>query len=147
MVSNSVIRADGPQRSLVSDARRFSLGWRAWFWLLLAVNLVGPLFFLSHPEAWVVVLGYALSAAVMVPLHRRMGWVRLLGVAHFPWLVILPWLTARLAAGGPMGALGAWLVAVLAVDGVCLIIDAVDVGRYLAGERRPLVAGARERSR
>lgn len=139
MVSNRTIRKAGPRRSLVTDAGRFSLGWRVWFSLLLAVNLVAPLFFLSHPEAWTVVLGYALSASVMVPLHRRMGWVRLLGVAHFPWLAVLPWLAIRLAANEPTGAFGAWLVTVLAVDGACLLLDVVDVGRYLAGERRPLV--------
>ena len=142
MVSTRTIREAGRRRSLVTDARRFSVGWRAWFWLLLAVNLVAPLFFLSHPEAWTVVLGYAVSAAVMVPLHRRMGWVRLLGIAHFPWLAILPWLAVRVAASGPTGAFGAWLAAVLAVDGACLVLDAVDVGRYLAGERRPLVSSS-----
>lgn len=125
--------------SLVRDARRFPVGWRIWFQILLGVNLVAPLFFLEHPEAWAVLAGYVLSAGVIVPLHRCRGWVRLLGTGHFPWLVILPWIGLRMTVTEPSGAFGAWLVAVLVVDGICLAIDAVDVVRYLAGERRPVV--------
>jgi hypothetical protein len=128
-----------PKRnSLVADARTFQPGWRVWMGLLVVVNLVAPLFFLAHPVAWAVLGCYLVSAVVILSLHRRLGWVRLLGVGHFPWLVLLPWVWFHLRSGEPTGAQALWLGAVLLVDAVCLAIDAVDAARYLAGERAPI---------
>jgi hypothetical protein len=125
--------------SFIDDAREFNLGWRMWMLLLTAVNLVAPLFFLSRPEAWAALGSYALAAAVMIPLHRRLGWVRLLGVGHFPWLVVLPWLLARIMGGDLSGGLYIWVWALLLIDTVCLGIDVVDVARYVMGDRSPIV--------
>ncbi|MFY9941734.1 MAG: hypothetical protein WAK57_06135, partial [Desulfobacterales bacterium] len=127
------------RNSIVRDAREFSLLWRMWMWLLMAVNLVAPLFFLSRLEAWATLGSYVIAAAVIVPLHRRLGWVRLLGVGHFVWLLLLPWLYFRALAGSPTGALYIWIWTVIWVDTVCLGIDLVDVFRYISGERAPIV--------
>ncbi len=131
--------SDRRQLSLVSDAREFSMGWRIWMWLLMLVNLIAPLFFPREPEAWAALGSYFLAAAVIIPLHRRLGWVRLLGVGHFPWLLLLPWLYSRLLSGSPDGALRIWIIAALLVNTACLAIDIVDICRYLAGDRAPIV--------
>lgn len=131
--------------TMIQDARKFPVGWRLWFWLLSILNLVAPLFFLGHPEAWAILACYFIAAAVMIPLHRRRGWVRLLGIGHFQWLVLLPWLVHRYLQTAPTGAFQIWLLAVIAVDAVCLAIDIVDVFRYLAGERSPLIPYAAPR--
>lgn len=130
--------------NMIQDARRFHPGWRLWFVLLQIVNLVSPLFFLGHAEAWAVLAGYLIAAVVMVPLHRKLGWVRLLGVGHFSWFVILPWLAFRYSVTAPTGAFGIWLLAVIIVDGICLVIDIVDLARYLSGDRQPTVAAGRQ---
>lgn len=54
--------------------------------------------------------------------------------------VILPWLGFRYLATGPSGAFGTWMLAVILINGICLMIDIVDVIRYFAGERKPIVA-------
>jgi hypothetical protein len=131
------------RNSLIRDAREFNLGWRIWMWLLSAVNLVAPLFFLGHPEAWGVLGCYFLAAAVMIPLHQRLGWVRLLGIAHFQWFVLLPWLIFRMLTDSPPTALAVWVWALILIDTVCLSIDIVDVYRYLTGERKPIVSSNR----
>jgi hypothetical protein len=131
--------------SFIQDARRFSVGWRIWFALLSFLNLLAPLFFLHRPEAWATLACYALAAAVMIPLHRRRGWVRLLGVGHFQWLLLLPWLVYRYLQTSPSGALRVWMLAVILVDAVCLVIDMVDVVRYMAGDRRPAPSTRSER--
>lgn len=128
------------RKTMIQDARNFAIGWRLWFWLLMIVNLVAPLFFLQRPEAWATLAGYFVAAAVMIPLHRRLGWVRLLGIGHFQWLLLLPWLVYRYLETSPTGALAVWMLAVIAVDTICLIIDIVDLVRYLAGERKPITA-------
>jgi len=127
-------------KSLIEDARHFALGWRMWFWLLSLLNLVAPLFFLDRPEAWATLACYFIAAGVIVPLHRRIGWVRLLGIGHFQWLVLLPWLVYRYLETSPTGAFGAWMLAVILVDAVSLTIDVFDVIRYAAGDREPLTA-------
>ncbi|HEM48959.1 MAG TPA: hypothetical protein ENO27_01995 [Caldithrix sp.] len=123
----------------LKDFRKFGLGWRLWMLLLQIVNLVGPLIFIGHPEAWVVFAGYVFAAVIIVPLHRRLGWVRLLGVGHFLWFLILPWIAVRYSAETQSGLFGLWLLSVLIVDGISLVIDIVDVLRYLSGERNPIV--------
>lgn len=131
------------RRSLLRDAREFSPGWRIWMGLLSVVNLVAPLFFLGHPEAWAVLTCYFLAAAVLIPLHRRLGWVRLLGIGHFQWFVLLPWLVIRMLTGSPPTALAIWIWTLIVIDAASLSIDIVDVYRYLTGEREPIVSAGR----
>ena len=115
------------------------LAWPWWIWigLLGLVNAVAPFFFLGSLEAGVVLAALLVAAAVQLGIVARLGFVRLLGVGHIlAWVPMLLWLTPRLAnldAGTPFGR---WLFAVVAVDLASLAIDFVDVGRYLAGERR-----------
>jgi hypothetical protein len=127
------------ERSLVRDARRFPIWWRAWFWLLALVNLIGPLFFIGRLEAQLTLAAYAVAGVVIVPLHRRLGWVRLLSVGHVAWLGLVPWLVSRYLETAPSGTFRAWLLAVIVVDGVCLVIDVVEITRYWRGEREPVV--------
>ena len=127
------------ETKFLNDARKFSPGWRVWFLLLQLVNLVGPLFFLGRPEALAVLGGYAASALVIIVMHRKLGWVRLLGVGHFFWFVILPWIGFRYMVAGPTGFFGMWILSVLIVNSFGLIIDVADVVRYLSGEQQPIV--------
>lgn len=130
---------DRKKTSFIDDARQFNPAWRVWMILLSVVNLVGPLFFLGHPEAWATLACYFIAGVVMVPIYRRLGWVRLLGLGHFQWFILLPWLYFRLITGSAGGAFYVWLWAVIVIDTLCLAIDIVDVARYAAGEREPIV--------
>jgi len=125
--------AETTRNTLVQDARLFPLRWRAWFWLLTLLNGVAPLLFLGRVEAQVTLGVYVLIAALMVLMYRRLGWVRLLGVGH------LPWLAHRYQVLDQGDLPGAWILALLIIDAACLLIDGVDVVRYLGGERSPIV--------
>lgn len=117
-----------------------TLAWPWWVWLgvLLAVNFIGPLLFFGSLEAKVVLAALALAAAIQFVIVARLGYVRLLGAGHIvAWVPMLLWLVPRLAVVGSGTLFGRWLVAVAAVDLASLAIDFVDVGRYLAGDRRP----------
>ena len=93
-----------PRHSLVDDARKFALGWRVWFWLIMAVNFFIPIVFVTRIEAQLTLASYAFASVTIVVLHRRLGWVRLLGVGHLPWLALVPWLVHRYTSTGPSGA-------------------------------------------
>ncbi|MDP1569347.1 MAG: hypothetical protein Q8L86_05030 [Vicinamibacterales bacterium] len=108
--------------------------WPAWVALLFVVNMAAVAF-LPRLEAWVVLGGLGLGALLQVAIFARLGFVRLLGLGHVPWVAIVPWLWLRLdLAAEP--ALSRWMVAVVVLCGVSLAIDTVDVIRYLRGERQ-----------
>jgi len=113
--------------------------WRVWLMLLVSVNLVSPFFFLGTPEAKVVLVGMGASMAMMMALFARYGYVRLLGLGHIPWLFTVPWLWSRLGEAATSGAFHYWLFAVVLLDSISLVIDAVDVIRYWTGERQPTI--------
>lgn len=126
-------------KSLIQDARKFPIGWRIWFLLLILVNFVVPLFFLQHRASLLVLLCYMVAGIIMVLLHKRLGWVRLLGIGHFLWIGLLPWLVISYITMQPTGTFGIWLLSIILIDVFCLGIDVVDVVRYLFGEKAPIV--------
>ena len=113
--------------------------WQAWLGLLVAVNLVPPFFFLGTLEAKVVLVGFVVSIAIMLTLFAKFGYVRLLGLGHAPWLFTVPWLWSRLGEVTSTGPLYYWLLGVVILDGISLLIDAVDVVRYARGDRKASV--------
>ena len=115
-----------------------STPWRLWVGLLVAVNFVAPCFFLAHFEARVVLAASLLSAALQMAIFRFRGFVRLLGLGHLvTWAPMLIWLVGRAGLPGISDEIDYWLVTVLAVDSVSLVIDFVDVVRYVLGDRAP----------
>jgi hypothetical protein len=114
--------------------------WQVWMVLLVLVNLVLPFFFLGNPEAMVVLVGVIASMFIMMTLFARFGFVRLLGLGHIPWLFTVPWLWLQLGQTIESGPFYYWLLAVVVLDSISLVIDAVDVVRYWKGERTPTVS-------
>jgi hypothetical protein len=107
--------------------------WRAWLGVMLLLNAIAPLFYFGTVEGLVVFGTFLISAGLMMAIHRARGFVRLIGIAHFVWFPMLGWLATRV--GDADGAMFAWLVALIAVNGISLAIDIVDLIRYLRGER------------
>ncbi len=111
--------------------------WVAWIALLLLVNLVLPLVHYRTLEGKVVLAAFAFGTAVQMVIFSARGFVRLLGVGHVLWGPMAYWLSTRLAAA-PQGSLFRyWLLATIVLVSVSLVIDAVDVIRYVRGERKP----------
>ena len=70
--------------------------WQLWLMLMVAVNLVVPLFFLDHLEAQVVIGVLLASMTLMMILTARVGFTRLLGLGHIFWFPLLYFLWTRL---------------------------------------------------
>ncbi len=116
--------------------------WPVWLGLLVAVNVAGPIYFFEALEAKVVLAAFLASAALMTAIFAAKGFVRLLGIGHIFWVPMVPWLWTRLDQVGPGNLIGYWIVAVLTLNGISLIIDAIDVVRYATGDRKPYVTVA-----
>ncbi len=113
--------------------------WPVWLGLLVAFNVAGPIYFFEALEAKVVLAAFLASAALMTAIFAIKGFVRLLGIGHIFWVPMVPWLWTRLDQVEPGNLLGYWMIAVVALNGISLIIDASDVFRYLRGDREPYV--------
>jgi hypothetical protein len=111
--------------------------WQLWMVFLVTANLVLPFFFLGTPEATVVLVAAGAGLIIMIVLFAKMGYVKLLGIGHIPWLFTVPWLGSRLGQAGESGFFYYWLFAVIVLDSISLVIDTVDVVRYWKGERAP----------
>ncbi len=112
--------------------------WMVWIGLLSAANFMAPLYFLGTVEGQVVLAAGLIGFAVQLAILKARGFVRLLGLGHSPWLVMLPWLVIRLEAAPEASALAWWITAVLVLNALSLLIDIADVVRYLRGERAPM---------
>ena len=120
---------------------RMPIHWQLWLMVLVAVNMIGPLFFLHHLEAQVVLGTILASMMLMTWLTGHFGFTRILGLGHILWVPMLAFLFARLGDIPAGDAFGIWIRALIVLNGVSLVIDAIDVIRYIAGDRAETVAG------
>jgi len=111
---------------------RWVVAWVAW---LMVANMFAPLAFLSRSEAKVVLVTFGAGAILMALITARTGFTRLLGAGHFLWFPLLVWLAVRLAGAPADTPFGIWIRVLMATNGVSLLIDVVDVSRWLRGER------------
>jgi hypothetical protein len=129
-------------RAFVADARALPLWLRLWALALFTAVVLGPLLFLAHWPAQVVLLSQAINLVGFSLYDRTGGLTRGLSVAHLvawpvPWLVVLQ----ALPNGGPESVYEAWLWLAAGAMGLSLLIDAVDTGRYALGDRAPIGPG------
>ncbi len=112
---------------------------RLWLMLLITANLVVPLFFLGRLEAQIVVAALLASAILMTILTGLYGFTRILGLGHIFWIPLLFFLWTRLDQIPADDFFGIWIRVLMTLNTVSLVIDLIDVIRYLAGEREETV--------
>jgi len=119
---------------------RMPVPWLFWVMLLVAVNLIVPLFFIQTVEAQLSIAALIAGAIAQSVIHARLGFVRLLGLGHIFWIPLVIWLGFRLSDTGLGDLFAIWLAALVLIDTVSLIIDGIDVVRFLSGERSPTLS-------
>ncbi len=115
--------------------------WQLWLKLIVTVNLVVPLFYLGRLEAQVVVAALLASMTLMTILTGLTGFSRLLGLGHIFWIPLLFFLRTRLDQIPAGDVFGIWIRTLMVLNALSLVIDAVDVFRYIAGDREETVEG------
>ena len=123
---------------------KIPIHWRLWLALLVIVNFVIPLFFLNRLEAQVVAGTLIASVILMTGLTALSGFTRLLGLGHILWIPLLYFLWMRLEQNPADDFFGLWLRVLMILNAASLIIDVVDVGRYIAGDRSETVEALSE---
>ena len=109
--------------------------WQLWLALLVTVNLVVPIFFIGRMEAQIVVGTILISMMLMTYLTSLSGFTRLLGLGHMLWFPLLYFLWNRLDWIPAHDLFGIWVRVLMALNAASLVIDVIDVIRYIAGAR------------
>lgn len=120
--------------------------WQLWVMVLMALNCVGPLVFFDRVEAIYTFMAGMLGGGIGMLLVSAQGFTRLLGVMHVPWIPLVFYLWGRQEGVDLHSSFGVWMAAVIVFNSVSLVIDAVDVIRFLRGERTPLYIPAESKS-
>ncbi len=79
------------------------------------------------------------SMALMILTTATTGFSRLLGLGHIFWIPLLYFLWISLDQIPPDDGFGIWVRSLMVINAASLIVDGVDVFRYLAGERAEVV--------
>ncbi len=114
---------------------------QAWVMLLVAANLVVPLFYLTRWESKVVAGTFLMGALLMTIITALSGFSRLLGLGHFLWFPMLYFLWTRLDHFPATDFFGIWLRILILMNAISLVIDVTDVIRYIMGDREEIVKG------
>ena len=77
------------------------------------------------------------GAAIQMAIFKMKGFVRLLGIGHILWIPMVIWLALGFESEHLTSPFGIWLAAVMILNSISIVIDGVNVVRYLKGERTP----------
>jgi len=117
---------------------------QAWVMVLVIVNLAAALFLVARQdgkfsvraEALAILISFVAAGALMGWLYEQLGYVRLLGLPHLVfWLPVYIWLVIKFRRNEFTPPFKHYLVLYFLVAGISLVLDFVDVFRYLLGER------------
>ncbi len=113
--------------------------WNLWVALVGGVNMEGGLVYIGAFEGQLALACLMLAFLIMWGIYVKKGFVRLLGLGHLvAWGPLMVWFSQALAGGSAEGAFKFWLISVIALNGISMVIDLVDVVRYSLGERQPM---------
>ncbi len=125
---------------LVISILRMPLPWLVWVMLLVAANFLAPLFYIQTLEAQLTIAALLIGFIIQSYIHSKLGFVRLLGLGHIFWAPLVIWLGFRLGTIGLDSPFGIWLASLVLLNTVSLVIDVIDVIRFISGERSPTLS-------
>lgn len=108
------------------------IAWVAWIGF---VNVAAVAFWSEREARWVLA-SFVGALVTMQVLYQINGYNRFLGLAHVIfWVPLLIHLYGKLSKVVGPWVFEAWLRMLMATNGVSVVIDVVDVLRYMAGDR------------
>jgi hypothetical protein len=115
-----------------TDLAKQPLWVSVWVAVLALVNIASLLFWPAL-LAKVIFVTFMLSALAMMALYSYFGFAKILGIGHIFWIILLPYILLQVAHTD--GAFFLYLVMLSVVLTVSLVFDAIDVWKYIHGER------------
>jgi Na+/phosphate symporter len=115
---------------------RFRLIPRLWCVWLVGVN-AACLLFITHIEAQLVLAVTGIAVAAQTLIYQWIGFTRILGVAHILWVPMFAWFATRLETIASDPGLANWLLLLFFTNLISIMVDTIDVVRFIRGERMP----------
>ncbi len=115
---------------------RFSPLARVWAVCLILVNL-SSLLFLDSIYGQLNLAAVCLGVSVMIAIYFRLGFVRLLGIGHIFWIPMIAYILGNPPDKLTDPTLYHWVALLIGFNAISLVIDAIDVTRFVRGERSP----------
>ncbi len=112
---------------------------RLWLGLLMMINMAVPLAFITTPEGIVTILAAIAGVITMTMLFQAKGFVRLMGLGHIYWVPLVIWFWTRLELAPPGSLFRYWMWSIIILNTISIVIDTLDIVRYIKGERAPYV--------
>lgn len=109
-----------------------------WTMILLLTNMIS-IYFFDTLEGQVVLYTTLISAGLMFFINAKLGFVRLVGLGHILWFGLVPWLYFQLEGLTPDTLLYQWVIAVMVINTLSLIMDSIEVIKYIKGDREPVI--------
>lgn len=119
---------------------------RYWIMWMNVTTLAALVIFALNRATWSAALILLLTNVAMVTtmmwLYGQVGFVHLLGLPHLVfWTPLVAWFVVVLRRGGlPRHPLTAMVILTITLS-ISLVFDAVDVARWLLGERASMLPG------
>ncbi len=120
---------------------RLPMIWKSWVMLLMICNMILPLILISPIEAQITLGTFAIAGLLMSLITAYAGFTRLLGLGHFLWFPLIVYLWPALSIQTPITLFGIWLYSVITLNSLSLLIDVIDVIRYITGNRTETIQG------
>ena len=117
---------------LMKEINGMKFPWNVWVHVLLLVNLIGGLFFITTKEGQFAVVSVIIAFVIMILIYAKKGFVKLLGLGHIAWVPMVVFFALTVMEGNVQGAFKVWLIAILVMNGTSLVIDTVDVVKYVS---------------
>ncbi len=135
---------DATLPATLAEAMATEPAWlRAWIQVLVGANLAAVLFVVGResgrwrfrPQAAAILASFLAAGVFMSWMYQHVGYVRLLGLAHLLfWGPVYAWILVGRRVIGTRSLYGKYIHVYLAIAGISLAVDAVDVIRHLVGD-------------
>lgn len=139
---------DNPMPATLNDAILTEPMWlQGWVGLLVIANLLALVFVATkqsgkwaiRKEAVAILISFFAAAVMMTWMYGRFGYVRLLGLPHLIfWGPVFVWLIIRYRKAEFAPPFSIYLAFYFLIAGISLVVDSIDVLRYLFGDKSPL---------
>ena len=125
---------------LLAGIHQMTIGWQRWVMWMMARNTASLIFCWKNMEARFVLAAWIPNGIFMMLLAELVGYTRILGLSHaIFWTPLVIYLFLRRKNFDWSTIYGKWLYILLATNCASLIIDYIDVIRYIAGDRDPVL--------
>jgi len=106
-----------------------------WLLILVGINFAAILFVLKDWRPRIIILAFILVALIMGSMFERFGYTRILGLVHvIVWTPLLAYLWKTRKKYPEHIWTNRYIYLFVAIVGMSLVVDYIDVIRYLLGD-------------